>query len=307
MGAGWVAGTSRSRALLARCLGARGARELAAAPSVDAALRQLSTTAYRRFLVPDASLSQAQRAVSATLLWHLRVLAGWLPRTGAKALRALAAGFEITNTEDLLRSYGGLKTPPPYRLGALATAWGRLGAARNPGELRAVLTASAWGDPGGEDPASLAVSLRLAAAAQVDAAAGSARRWAVGRAALLVARVRFVSGRSLPAPAVRRAEALLGPRAVAADAFPGFRTGLRPDARWALDGITDPRDLWRAEARWWASVDREGREMLRATGYGPAPVVGAVAVLSADAWRVRAALESAAHAGVTLEAFDAAP
>lgn len=305
MGAGWVAGTGRSKALLTRCLGAQAARELAAG-SLDAALRRLSTTAYRRFLPADASLAQAQRAVSATLLWHLRVLAGWLPRPGAKALRALATGFEIANIEDLLRSFGGGRTPPPYRLGSLATAWGRLGAVRSPGELRSALATSAWGDPGGEDPASLAVSLRLAASAQAAAMAGPARRWAAGRAALLVARVRFVSGRSLPAPAVRRADALLGPRARAADSFPAFRAVLRPVARWALDGAADPEGLWRAEARWWASVERDGRELLRAGGYGPAPVMGAVAALSADAWRVRAALQAAGHGGVTLEALDAA-
>ncbi|WP_225848822.1 hypothetical protein [Streptomyces sp. HPF1205] len=309
MGAAWVAGVSRSKALLSRCLGAPEARDLAASRSLDAALRRLSTTAYRRFLLPDASLAQAQRAVSATLLWHLRVLAGWLPRQGARALRALAAGFEISNTEDLLRSYGGEPAPHPYRLGALATAWGRLGAARGPGELRAALAASAWGDPGGEDPASLAVSLRLAACAQVAAAAAPAEGWAAGRAALLVARVRFVSRRTLPAPALRRADALLGPRSVAADSFDGFRSALRPAARWALDGVADPVGLWRAEARWWATVDREGRDLLRATGstgYGPAPVVGAVAALSADAWRVRAALQAAGHGEAPLEVLDAA-
>lgn len=308
MGAGWVAGTGRGRALLSRCLTAAGARELAAAPTLDAALRQLGTTAYRRYLVPDASLPQAQRAVSEVLLWHLRVLAGWLPHQGAKTLRALAAGFEIANTEDLLRSYtggrppGGTQPSPPYRLGALATAWGRLSSARNPAELRSVLAGSVWGDPGGEDPASLAVSLRLAAASQVAALAGPAQRWSAGRAALLVARVRFVSGRALPAPAARRAAALLGPRAVAADSWSGLRAELRPAARWALADVTEPADLWWAEMRWWASVDQDGHALLRATGYGQAPVVGAVAVLSVDAWRVRAALAAAAHGGLAAAA-----
>ncbi len=304
MGAGWVGGVSRSKALLSRCLGTEATRQLASA-SPDEAVRMLSTTAYRRFLAPEASLAEAQRAVSAMLLWHLRVLAGWLPRSGGTMLRALTAGFEIANTEDLLRSFNGAETPPPYRLGALATAWGRIRVVRSPGELREALAGSAWGDPGGEDPASLAVSLRIAAAARVASAARPAERWAAGRAALLMARVRFLTDRPVPGPAVRRAGPLLGSRALAATSLPDFSTELPPNARWALDAVADPEDLWRAEARWWASVDREGREMLRATGFGPEPVVGAVAVLSADAWRVRGALESATHGGVTLEAFDA--
>lgn len=74
---------------------------------------------------------------------------------------------------------------------------------------------------------------------------------------------------------------------MAADTYAGFRTGFRQPARRALRRIADPGDLLRAEVDWWASVDRD-------LGH----------VLSADAWRARAALESAAHGGVTLEAFD---
>jgi hypothetical protein len=44
-------------------------------------------------------------------------------------------------------------------------------------------------------------------------------------------------------------------------------------------------------------VDQDGRELLRRSGFGPQPVVGAVAVLSADAWRARGALELAARGG----------
>lgn len=186
MGAGWVGGVSRSKALLSRCLGAEGARRLAASASHEDALRQLSATAYRRFLTPGGSLPQAQRAVSEVLLWHMRVLAGWLPRAGTRALRGLAAGFEVSNTEDLLRSFSGTEAPSPYRLGALATAWGRLGVVRSPGQLRTALTRSAWGDPGGEDPATLAVSLRMAAAAQV-------QLHGVGRRSNLVASARRFS------------------------------------------------------------------------------------------------------------------
>ncbi|MFE5588253.1 hypothetical protein ACFQ87_44480, partial [Kitasatospora sp. NPDC056531] len=69
MAAGWVAGVTRARGLLSRCLGHRGARELAAAGTLTEAVRRLAATPYRRFPPPDPDLAEAQRAVSATLLW----------------------------------------------------------------------------------------------------------------------------------------------------------------------------------------------------------------------------------------------
>jgi len=77
-------------------------------------------------------------------------------------------------------------------------------------------------------------------------------------------------------------------------------------ARWALEGATDPDELWRGEARWWSRVERDGFALLgERSGFGSAPVLGAVAVLAVDAWRVRAALELAARGGRPLEVFDA--
>ncbi|MFD0515749.1 hypothetical protein [Streptomyces aureus] len=52
-------------------------------------------------------------------------------------------------------------------------------------------------------------------------------------------------------------------------------------------------------------MQADGAAMLRDGRYGPRVVVGAVAVLSVDAWRVRAALESAARGGRPGEVFDA--
>ncbi|MFG2884181.1 hypothetical protein ACGFYV_18100 [Streptomyces sp. NPDC048297] len=60
-----------------------------------------------------------------------------------------------------------------------------------------------------------------------------------------------------------------------------------------------------AEARWWRTVEADATAMLREGRYGPRVVVGAVAVLSVDAWRVRAALESAARGGRPGEVFNA--
>ncbi|MGG7569302.1 V-type ATPase subunit [Streptomyces sirii] len=307
MGAGWVAGVTRARAMLSRCLGAEGLREVAAAPTLDDALRYLGTTAYRHGIGPEASLADAQRAVGATLLWHLRVLAGWQPRSGANAVRLLAAGFEIANVEEHLRTVSGVPLPrpvPPYRLGTLATAWPRLSRTESPAGLRAVLAGSVWGDPGAESPAAVATGMRITAAVRTAAALPEAVRWAAGRLALLVGREVFVVGRWLAEPSARLAGRLLGSEALRATSFADFRQRLPATSRWALVGIDRPADLWRAEAQWWARLEGDGTELLRGSRMSADPVIGAVAVLSADAWKVRGALELAARGGRPTEVFD---
>ncbi|MEN1890732.1 hypothetical protein ACFY1B_38240 [Streptomyces mirabilis] len=299
---------TRSRAMLSRCLGA-GAQDVAGAATLDDALRYLGATAYGHDLGSAADLADAQRAVSATLLWHLRVLAGWQPRAGATAVRHLASGFEIANVDDHARALSGATPSPParraYGLGALATAWPRLSRTGSPAELRAAMAGSAWGDPGGDSPAAVAIGIRIAAAGRTAAAVPPATRWAAGRAALLVGREVFLADRTLTLPTAHRAARVLGSKAVGAASFAEFLRHLPGAARWAVDGIGTPADLWRAEIRWWSRLRQEGLELLHGSGLDSSPVVGAVAVLSADAWRVRAALELAARGGGSLEVLDA--
>ena len=300
MGAGWVAGVTRARALRTRRLGPEGIGKVAASRTLDDALRYLAATPYRHDINPGATPAEAQRAVSAALLWHLRVLAGWQPATGAQAVRALAAGFEIYNTEHHLSEMvvGPERPhPPPYRLGALAIAWTRLARTRTPSELRTALAASDWGDPGGDSPAALATGMRVSAAVRLATAVPDAAPWAAARLVLLFGREVFVVGRRLPDVSVRRASRLLGPRAVSAGSYADFRQALPADTRRVLDDVDQAADLWRAEARWWDAVERDGRELLRTSSFGLGPVVGAVALLSADAWRTRGALELAARGG----------
>jgi hypothetical protein len=52
-------------------------------------------------------------------------------------------------------------TAHPYQLGSLATAWPRIAVTTSPEELRAVLVASPWGDPGDARPETVRLSLRL--------------------------------------------------------------------------------------------------------------------------------------------------
>jgi hypothetical protein len=303
MTAAWVAGATRARAMLAQRVGADAARELAAASGIGDAVRRLGGTAYRRGLEPDADLRAAQRAVSGTLLWQLRVLAGWLPQRWAWRARLFAAGFEIANIEALRRATAEPEVPP-YRLGALATAWPRLSAARSPAELRQALAASPWGDPGDDSAAALATGLRVSAAVRTALTIPQSARWAAGRLALVVARERFVLDRRLTAPCAQRAARVLGSAATAAADYDEYLRRLPAVARWACADVTDPAELWQAEARWWTTLEQEGAQLLRVTRPSPDPVVGAVALLSADVWRVRAALEFAARGGGT-EDFDA--
>ncbi|MFH8520416.1 hypothetical protein ACH4CE_36200 [Streptomyces gelaticus] len=307
MSAGWTAGAVRAKALVGRHPGVGSAREVAACRTLDDALQCLTATPYARHARTAAGLPEAQRAVTATLLWHLRVLAGWLPQGGVRLLVPLAAGFEIANVASRLAAPGDRRadTPQPYRLGALETAWRSLAQAGTPAELRVALAASPWGDPGGDTPWAMVTGMRMAAARRTAVAVTPARRWALGRAALLTARERYVYQRSLPEPARRDAVRLLGARAPSAASYREFRALLPSTAGWVLAGIEEPGALWKAEAHWWRTVQVDGAAMLRDGRYGPRVVVGAVAVLSVDAWRVRAALESAVRGGRPREVFDA--
>jgi hypothetical protein len=260
------------------------------------------------------SLVEAQHAVAATTLWHLRVLGGWMPAPGVQLLRVLAAGFEIANTDRLLRSYGGPGDAgdagdagdpgslPAYRLGALATVWPRLEQAGSVAALRALLAESPWGDPGEESPWAVRIGMRLAWAHR--AAGFLPSRWVLGAAALLIARERFAAGHVLVPVAERGAALILGPDALAAATVPDFVAALPEDAGWVLEGVTDHSGLWLAEAAWWKQVERDGFRDLRASRLDPSTLVGAAAVLGVDAWRVRAALEVAARGGQGREAFD---
>ncbi|MFD1276062.1 hypothetical protein ACFQ51_43575 [Streptomyces kaempferi] len=237
MSAGWVAGAVRARALAARGSGGAGAREVAACATLDEALQRLVGTPYVKYTRQVAGLLEAQRAVSATLLWHLRVLAGWLPWVGTRLLVPLVSGFEIANVAArLFNPEGrGATASAPYRLGALETAWRRLDGAGTPTEMRTALAASPWGDPGGDTPWALVTGMRMAAARRTAIAVPQARDWAVARAALLMARELFVHGRSLPEPVRQDAVRLLGARAVAAASYLEFRECL-PSAAAAPDG-----------------------------------------------------------------------
>ncbi len=304
MSGGWVAGSVRARLLATeRTLGAGQARGLAESATLRDALIALGRTPYRRHVTLQLDLPEAQRAVAAKTLADLRLLAGWLPGDALGVLRDLAAWYELVNIEDRLGYLSGGALREPFELGSLAVAWPRAEAVQTVDELRSVLAASSWGDPGGQTAAEVGLGLRLAWARRVAAAAPEARAWAAGAAALLVARELFVVG----TPAIPRTP-LLGPAWQAAPTFERFAGDLPAEAAWALAGCEAPDGLWAAEARWWTRVEADARRLAASAAVGPGVVVAAVALLAADAHRVAAALAVTSRRSLrgVEEAFDAA-
>ena len=184
--------------------------------------RILVDSPYRHGVRVGQTLAEAEHALAATVLWHLRVLAGWQPRVGASALRLLAGWFEIANISGHARAVSGAAVEPSFQLGALGMAWSRLRTTSSLAELRRVLTQSLWGDPGGDSPSDIALGVQLAWAFRVATGVPEAGDWACGGAAVLVARRLLLEGRPLAHAAQATAERILGRASMAAHNLQGF-------------------------------------------------------------------------------------
>jgi hypothetical protein len=299
----WVAASVRARAMARRRVGAGACRRIAGRSSIAEALQDLKGTGYAQSL-KDGGLEEAQRATADAILWQLRVLAGWLPARGTRLVRAAAAGLERENILGLARHLDGGPERPEHALGALATAWPRLRNSTSREELDTALRHSPWGDPGEGGPANLSDVLRIAWLRELAAAAPQARPWAATATALMVGRLVLVDA-SQPSPRLRRlVRPLIGDAWAEAADVADLRAALPVTLRSALDGIDRPMDLWRAEVRAVAEVEDDAFRLLRTAMPGPSVVLGAIAVLAIDAWRVRAAL-AAAEAGGGSEVLDA--
>ncbi len=316
--ADWVAGCTRARVLARRRLTVPAARRVAAQPTLTAALDALSGSSYRR-TVTGQSLGAAQHAVAATLLWDLRVLAGWLPRRGVDMLRRLCAAFEVANVDELAAGVmSGRAAEPFYELGSVATTWPRLREAGDMASLRRELSSSIWGDPGESTPAAIGLAMRARWLVRAQAVP-PARTWIEGAAVLTYVGAAVCADTQIPHVVLsdldRAAPGLAAARGGDHD-LPSFRARLPPWLRdWlpepVLAGDSDPdQAVWLAWGGWWRRIEAEGVALLRSGGFGPDPIIGAVAMLGADAWRVRAALSAAAYGGGSgdgkaLETFDA--
>lgn len=303
MSSRWVAGSVRGRSLSRRRLGPEGIQAVASSPSLNAALARLATSPYARDVQTNQSLPEAQRAVSTTALWHIRVLAGWLPGRGAEIARVMAGYWEIANVAAQL---GAIESGTPAALidlGALGGIGSRLRGATRAQDIRSILSRSPWGDPRSSDAAEIMSWLRLRWAERLAANVPDASRWASGLLAILLARELFVAGRRPGRGGWPTSP--LGTGWERTTSIPELAARLPAQARWALDGIDDGADLWRAEARWWAAIEGAAAAQLERFRPGrPQDVVACITLLGVDAWRTRGALALAAHGGGMLEGFD---
>ena len=303
MSGSWVGADVRAIAMSRRVVGRAGAASIAACSDLRTALAELERSPYARDIQPSHDLASAQRAVASTLLWNVRVIAGWVPASGVGILRVAMAWFEILNIEARLRSAVAGQVVRPFDLGGLATVRGD-GESATAGEVLTRLRATWWGSPEQDSVRAIGLSMRSKLVDRASSGVPGARTWAAGAAALIVAREQVVAGNQLPSDVRRNLAHVLGEAALEADSLDALATCLPSRARWVFNGVTSNEDMWRAESGWWARVETDGHELLRRSTFGPEPVVGAVAVMASDAWRLRAALHAAALGGA-VGAFDA--
>jgi hypothetical protein len=304
---GWVAGSVRARLMAAeQTLGPVEAAALADCDSLGDAVIRLAGGPYGRGLRVELDATEAQRAVAEATLLRLRVLAGWLPRDGLEVLRALAAWFELANLEDRIVYLHGGPLARPFELGSLAVVWPAAARTQTMEELRGLLSSTRWLAPGSVGADDLHLGLRLSWARRLLRDVPEARAWTAGAVAILAARELFVSGRLLG-----RLDETVGPALgtawPAAGTLADFGAALPSQAAWPLAGIESPDGLWQAEAAWWKRVEADAHTLVRSATPGRAAVVGAVALLAADARRVASVLGSVFRRGLVgvSEAVDA--
>jgi hypothetical protein len=280
----WTAGVTRARLLLSRRIGPELAGGVAGSPSLADGLAALAGSAYGERVRAGQDLALAERGVADTLLWHLRILAGWLPAAGAALVRALAGWFELANIDARLAALGGDgREPEPFALGTLGTAWGTAEHGRTIEDVAEAVAGSAWELPPAHSPAELAIGLRVAWARRVAETAPEAADWVAGAGGLLAARELLVAKTSEHAEQLRRYPGI-GDRVLSAGTLPALRDALGARGGWALGAITEPDELWRAELAWWDRVEEDSRVLVRRTD-DEAVVLAAVALLAADAER----------------------
>lgn len=296
VGADWVAVSVRARGMAQQRIGAGAALRIAASESLDAARAMLTTTIYGPRVATASTLAQSQHQVSATLLWQLRVLAGWVPAGGGALARTLAAAFERANITGLAQRLTSSAPPElSFDLGTLGTAPAKLLTATTMTELENNLRHSAWGDPGHPtDVGALVDTLTISWLRRLASTAPAARGWAQYVCALVCGRTILVDQREPGERLAHLARPFIGTQWSTATDLTAFAAALPRSTRSILDGVSEPRELWRAEARFGTIVESDSLHLLRASLPGPDTMLGAISVLAVDAWRLRAALASAA-------------
>jgi hypothetical protein len=280
----WIAGSVRAHALAA---GARQdlAPAVLASRGLGAAIAMLSATRWVRDIDAQTPLVAIERRVESSLLWQLRVLAGWLPSEGVEMVRSCAAWFEIRNVEDRLVYLAGGPPETPFDLGRLGSISRPLQSTGSAADIRRLLSSSAWGDPGAEDAYRVRIWMEHRWHRRVRDAAPDLRVWGDAAAWLLAVRERL---------ARRDGAELLA-----------SRIPMLP-VRWQWVTATQwtEADLWSGEERWWEQLRQEGALLLHSPVASSRPVVGALATLAVAAHELESALEVASSTP-TEEGLDA--
>lgn len=277
---GWVAGALRGRMLASRRLDPASRHALESAQGLEGGLSVLASTTYAHRLHSGMTLEEAQRQVGETTLWHLRVLAGWLPPGGGEDIGVVAGWFEM---QDMIGYFAALglsaPAPSPYRLAGLGTVWRKVAETTTLEQARAILAVSEWGNPGGGDFLHMVRGVRVGWGHRLTDAFENRRQWGAGFVAIEVAKDLFlqpqISGRRLRWPMDKPSEMSVGTMSDLISALPR-------EASWVLKGFDDPDELWRAEDRWWARVAKDAEAMVWHSGLDRGTVIGAGMALVAD-------------------------
>jgi hypothetical protein len=304
MTVGWVAATTRGRSLLGRMLGVEGARAIATTSSWAEGRNRVALSIYGSGLAANADRETARRTATAAAAWQLRVLSGWLPPDDGGLARLAAAPMEIANIEaHLVRlGGGGAETIP---IGTLGVVWPRISSTTSVEQVRSVLSRSAWGDPGGTDRSALAVGLRVAWARRLALVVPSAREWALGTVALLIARERLVFERQINEITARELDRLVDHHWRAATTVGELAESLPRAARWSLDGIDSPIGVWKAETAILRRVVEDARHRAVSGRHDRETMADILALVLVDLWRVTAAIEGSGRGSAATEVFDA--
>ncbi len=291
MSAGWVAGTVRGRSIAARRLGPDGETMLAATADLASALDYLDHTGYGHHLQSGLGLEDAQHAIGSTALWHLRVLAGWLPPRGGEVIRIIGGWFEAHNLVDHALHLGaGTAIGPRYDLGALATVWPSARAAGSLDALATVLRANGWGHPDVGDLDAVLHAIGAGWGRRLADGATERPAWGEALVAIELAKNLLVE----PGRPVGWRDRLTSRVAADVCSIDEMVRGLPDDATWVLDGVDDVRD---AVPRWWERVAHDADRGLAGTSMDRDAVTCAGMALVVDAHRVQGMLAQAWRRG----------
>lgn len=307
MTAGWVASTTRGRALLGRLVGADGARRLAVSTSWPEARSQFATTLYGKDVAPDADRATARTAAATATSWQLRVLAGWCPPGASGLVRVFGAPFEMTNImqhvdhvddDDAHRVVGSIP------LGSLAVAWPRVALTTTLDQVRTVLSHSPWGDPGGVDAQTMRCGLGVSWCRRLVRQVPESEDWSHGALAVLIARERFGFGRGIADVTGRQLDQELGRSWRSASAISDLVDRLPKPATWALVDVEEPEDLWLAELALVRRASADAHVLAKRSRFDQTTVAAIMALLLVDLWHVSAAIAVAGRQRTPMEVFD---